>query len=336
MVLVHSSGIYAYSREHALAARRKNRAEITDQQLREIKLSDSKKFIDLQTSSGFDFISDGQFLWKDLARPFHGKGAEEDLEMVRRADTNTFTRRPNVSEISDIKNADLQKFLLNSTKNQQVALLGPYSYGQYANRGNGVAIEEVQAAYAKAAAQSLAALANNGVAHILISEPVLGEKKVSADAWLQESEALKTIKSSLKNVSITLGFYYYSAEPAWQNLLELPVDNIAVDLRPRDYFSPIPAAETLIDDFSFLFQSDTKKGIILGAVNGRNGGFTPNKGLETPEWIADVVKLANKQNDRLKFGITFSTDETILPRGLADAKLKNIGAAKKLLAAENL
>ncbi len=336
MVLVHSSGIYAYSREHALAARRKNRAEITDQQLREIKFSDSKKFIDLQAAAGFDFLSDGQFLWKDLGRPFHGKGAEEELEMVRRSDTNTFTRRPNVSKISDIQKVDLPKFLLNRVKNQQVAFLGPYSYGQYANRGNGISVEEVQTAYSKAVAQSLSALSNNGVSHILISEPVLGEKKVSADVWAQESEALKTIKSSLKNASITLGFYYYSAEPCWQNLLELPVDNIAVDLRPRDYFNPIPAAKTLVDNYSFLFQSDTKKGIILGTVNGRNGGFTPNKGLETPEWIADVVRFCHKKNDTLKLGITFSTDETILPRGLADAKLKNIGAAKKLLAAEEL
>ena len=172
VVIVHSTGIYAYSREHSLAARRKNRAEITEQQLREIKISDSKKFVELQTQSGFDFVSDGQFLWKDLARPFLGKGPEETLEMIRRSDTNTFTRRPNITSLEDIQKVDLSKFLLNHPKNQQIAVLGPYSYSQYARRGENVSIENVQIAYSEALGESLSQLTNNGLAHVLISEPV--------------------------------------------------------------------------------------------------------------------------------------------------------------------
>lgn len=336
MVIVHSTGIYAYSREHSLAARRKNRAEISDAQLHEIKISDSKKFVELQTQSGFDFVSDGQFLWKDLARPFLGKGPEETLEMVRRSDTNTFTRRPNITSLNDIHTVDLKNFLLNYLQKQQIAVLGPYSYSQYARRGENVSIEDVQSAYSEALGKSLSQLSNNGLSHVLISEPVLGEKKLSASEWVQEKEAVGKITSALKKVTTTLGFYYYSAKDSWPQLLELPVDNIAVDLRPRDYFNPIPPAKELVNSFSFLFGNDTEKGIILGCVNGRNGGFTPNKGLETPEWISDVVKLSHKQNPKLKFGITFSTDETILPRGLADVKLKNLGAAKKLLSKEGL
>jgi len=107
-------------------------------------------------------------------------------------------------------------------------------------------------------------------------------------------------------------------------------------MRSRDYFNPIPTANELIDSHSFLFQYDTDKRIVLGCVNGRNGGFTPGKGLETADWIAEVVRLAHKRNDKISFGITFSTHETIIPRGLADAKLKNMGAAKKILGTEGL
>ncbi|HIK00077.1 TPA: hypothetical protein H1016_00875 [archaeon] len=336
MAVLHHTGIYAYSREHALAARRKNRGEITAEELQKIRSSDSKKFLDEQISARCDYLSDGQFSWKDLARPFCYSENEENLEMVRRADTNTFARRPNITSLAGIGRVDLSKFLLHRVKNQQLAVLGPYSYGQLAKVATGISIEELQAAYAKALSQSLSSLANNGIAHVLISEPNLGEKDISVDIWEQEKENLKTITSSLENAKTTLGFFFYKANSAWQNLLELSVDNIAVDMRPRDYFNPTPAAKILVNSHSYLFESDTDKQIILGCVNGRNGGFTPNKGLESAEWIADVVRLANKQNNSLKFGITFSTDETILTRGLADAKLKNMGSAKKLLAEDGL
>ncbi len=336
MVILHHTGIYAYSREHALAARRKNRGEITAEQLYQIKVSDSKDFIDLQTEIKCDFVSDGQFLWKDLARPFCFSESEENLEMVRRADTNTFARRPNIASLDNIQKVNLSKFLLNRVKNQQISVLGPYSYARLTKIRDGISIEEVQEKYSAALAQSLAPSVNDGIAHVLISEPNIGEKKISADIWEEEKKNLETICSALKNVRTTFGYFFYQADSVWENLLELPVDNLIIDLRARDYFNPIPAANELIKSHSYLFQSDTDKQIIFGCVNGRNGGFTTNKGLETAEWIADIVRLAHKQNNSLKFGITFSTDETILPRGLADAKLKNMGAAKKILAREGL
>jgi len=326
------TGIYPYSRNHSLAARRFGRGGITKEDLMKIKQEDSQKFVDKQKELGLDYISDGQFLWMDYARPFsvaNLHGSEEELEMTRKSDTNTFIRRPKMG--TDVKPADLKDFMIPiETENRSVKIYGPYTFANL-SMINGASIRDLMSSYSKALAQSLIDVArSHSIKFVEITEPLLTEVIPSKDMIEHEKNCISIITNNL-STETHLSAPFNSMKNIWNDVLEFAVKGIIVDMRARDYFNIIPEAERIVNNHAFMFERDTDKTIVLGCVNGRNGGLTPEKGLETPEWIVNVVELIKNKKEFNSIGITFSTDEVIIPRSIADKKLENIAKAKQIL-----
>lgn len=328
-VISYVSGIYPYLRNHSLAARRLGRGTITKEELLQIIQADSQQFVAKQKELKLDYISDGQFLWKDYARPFSvsNKNVEEtNLEMIRRSDTNTFIRRPKVDNLDDFENINLAEFFPTSVENRILKFYGPYTFANLAITN--FKKEEVMTSLSQALGKKLPELIREkNIQFVEIVEPQLSENP-QQDLIEVEKTCLSTITNGL-DVMTNLSAPFNSVKNIWDKLLDFPVKALTVDMRARDYFNIIPEAEKIVQDHSFLFDHDIQKMLILGCVNGRNGGFTPNKGLETPEWISEVVNKVKEKVDT-DLGITFSTDEVILPRILADKKLESIAKAKLL------
>jgi len=332
--IAYVSGIYPYSRKHSLAARRFGRELITKEDLLKTKTEDSQLFIARQKDLGLDFISDGQFLWMDYARPFtlsNKKIEEEILEMVRKSDTNTFIRMPKIENLDDLMNTRLTDFMLPvETENRSIKVYGPYTFANYSTT-NGFSLEDIMNSYSKALAQELETITrNNNVRFMEIAEPLLTENVPGNDTMEQEKTCIAQITKNL-DIETNLSAPFNSMEPIWEKLLDFPVKGLTVDMRARDFFNVIPEPENIVDNHRFLFDHDIQKTLVLGCVNGRNGGFIPGKGLETPEWIAAVAGMIANKNNLGSIGITFSTDEVIVPRAIADKKLENIAKAKSML-----
>ncbi|MBU0530430.1 MAG: hypothetical protein ABIH52_03435 [Candidatus Aenigmatarchaeota archaeon] len=326
-ILAYVTGIYPYSRNHSLAARKWGRKAITREELFQIKEADSQRFVAKQTELGLDYISDGQFMWMDYARPFalsNKDVEEENLEMMRKSDTNTFIRRPKLDRLEDLANTDLSKFMMLDVEKRSLKVYGPYTFANLAVTKD--RLEDVMSSYSQALANSLKGVK---ASLIEIAEPMLTEKTPEKDVIEHLKSCIGTITNRL-DAETNLSAPFNPIRHVWKDLLEFPVKGITVDMRARDYFNIIPEAEKIVEDHIFMFGYDIQKTLVLGCVNGRNGGFTPDKGLETGEWIVDVVNLVRDKTET-QLGVTFSTDEVIVPRAVADKKLEAIARAKRLL-----
>ncbi|MFH1978628.1 MAG: hypothetical protein ABIJ92_04855 [Candidatus Aenigmatarchaeota archaeon] len=329
-IIAHVTGIYPYSRKHSLAARRFGRGSISKEDLLKIQVEDSRLFVSKQKELGLDFVSDGQFLWMDYARPFaltNNRIAEENLEMVRRSDTNTFIRRPKVDELNELKNIDLKNFMLPiEIENRSLKVYGPYTFSKLAVF-NGFSTEKIMEIHAEALAKTVNDL---NLSYLEIAEPALVEHLPTKDLLEQTKSCIETITKDLNGTETNLSLPFNSPQPIWENILDFPVKGLTVDMRSRDYFNIIPQAEEIVSNHNFIFDYDIQKKLVLGCVNGRNGGLTPGMGLETSEWIVQVVNLV-KDKTSTPLGITFSADEVLVPRKVADKKLESIAKAKQIL-----
>ncbi|HEX9708892.1 MAG TPA: hypothetical protein VGB42_02860 [Candidatus Thermoplasmatota archaeon] len=308
------TGIFPRSEELVEATRGLDRGRVTPAHCEAVRVEDTRKVIDLQRAAGFAFHTDGQLGWQDLFRPLvdRTRGLEAGA-LTRWFDNNTFYRRPVVRGDLVLKGGlgpGAFRTRLDESARWKVVLPGPYTFARAAE-GQGEA--GLRAGRVEAFGDLLRGAARwcaeRGARRFQFSEPWLVYGQPSRADLAAAEAAYETITKGLR--AETLVFPYFGdLKRVFPAILDFPVDAVGVDLTATDLDA--------LEEHAF------DKGLVLGAVDGRNSL------VETPQ---DIVSHAREALDRLDpdwVAVAPSCEMELLPRPVAEAKVRALGAAVAL------
>lgn len=246
----------------------------TKEKFTELVEKDSKEIISAQKD--FSFVSSGQLDWLDLLRPlaysFQGfekrnsSGEDSVGPVTRWYSTNTFYRKPTITEKISAKGNELIEFLPELEKGV-VFLLGPYSFARLVQNNFYEDSKEMVLDYAKAIAENTESLKKKGYKAIIFSEPSFGFDLLKND--FDESLLVNAFARTVKENGLTAGINFPLADAS--KFLDLIEDSFF------DFFG--------IDAFYSDFKNiKTKKDVLLGVVNGSRIG------IESAESIKKIVE----------------------------------------------
>jgi len=285
---------------------------------------DRAGFLALQASAGLDYRSAGWMSWADLFRPLIdacpglATGA-----LTRWFDTNTFFRAPVVVGPLELDRAAFAARLADDvgppgtdrapgTDRGRLGLLpGPYTFSQLAepDTDRDALLRRVAGELVRPAAEELR---NAGVTLLHLQEPALVARPVEADSWRHLNEALRLITDGL-GIRVVVHTYYGDAGPLLARLRELPVDAIGVDLTETDLDS---------------LRGPWPLGLLAGCLDGRSS--RPEAEAATVALARRILEIAQPPTLYLSSG----GDLELLPRAVAEQKVRVLGAATRRLREE--
>ena len=281
---------------------------------------DTLDLVRLEESFGFQDLTDGAFSWQDQIRPVVESlaGVTTGTRYSRWFDTNTFFKKPTVSERIGLAEFDAKKFirtdLLPKSKTWKVSLIGPYTFSELAENLHYNTQSDLISDFARAENEIIRGLKAAGVSRFQISEPCLVYRPYRENS--QSNNELDTALNGLSrtvegiDAPITIQTYFGDATTILPQLLKLPVDGIGFDLFETDY------AESKIE---------TKKRIVLGIVDSRESN------VEDPNWIAETATRAAKHIITDRIVLAPNSDLKFVPRYVGDAKARSLAEATRLV-----
>jgi len=279
---------------------------------------DRAGFLALQAEAGLDYRSAGWMTWADLFRPLiEACPGLATGPLTRWFDTNTFFRAPVVGGPLELDRAAFAARLADDlgpagTGGNQLGLLpGPYTFSRLAeaDADRDALIPRVARDLLRPAAEELRAA---GATLLHLQEPALVTRPVGRDSWRYLDQALRLITDGL-GVRVVVHAYYGDAGPYLSRMRELPVDAIGVDLTETDLDSvrgPWPV------------------GLLAGCLDGRSSRL---------EAATATVALARRILDIAQPPTLFLSscgDLELLPRAVAEQKVRVLGAATRRLREE--
>lgn len=296
-----------------LAINRRDRGEITNDDLARVQDEVTIEVIGEQIEAGLDIITDGQVRWDDDQTyiPRHMKGVEIG-GLQRYLDTNTYYRQPEiVGDIALAEAVTVRDYTFaaeNSSKPVKAIVPGPVTLAALSLDKHYNDREKLTMAFAGALRAEVEALAAAGAAHIQVNDPVVAIQKDSGPL------AAKALTAMLDGISAETGVYTwfsgaYGVLPA---LLDTPADVIGLDFVSGR------------DNWEALKEVNFTKKLGFGVVDGRNTR------LETENEIADAVKRVSEFVPQERLYVNPSCGLEYLPRETAFEKLKRMveGARK--------
>src|SRR3990172_9506360 len=168
-----------------VAINKRDRGEITDEELARIKDDVTIEVIGEQIEAGVDIVTDGQVRWDDdqtcIARRLKGI---EIGSLERYLDTNTYYRQPEItgpiSWQGPILVRDYQLARANSSKPVKAIVTGPYTLAALSLDKHYNSREKLTMALAEALRNEVQALAEAGAQHIQVNDPVILQSKDDA------------------------------------------------------------------------------------------------------------------------------------------------------------
>ncbi|MDV3293215.1 MAG: hypothetical protein LYZ70_02995 [Nitrososphaerales archaeon] len=317
-ILLSLVGIHPRSEKTIQATQDWERERIDSAALRSQFHGDVSELVELQRALSFDYVSDGQLTtkWQDLLTPITtlAKGVKKG-PLVRWFNTNTFYYVPiiegQISVESHLIAASVESDLLGDSPSR-VALVDPLTFVECSDDKYYRSREELIFAYCEnLLAPLLQELQKVGVKYAQFSAPSLAAKfrgeKWRADELSQVAEGLRR---ALKGTSFRTGYHTFfgDASPYISFLLDsVPTDDIGFDLTETDP-SQIP---------------QTSKGIIAGVADARSSFVEPPSQL--------VAKLDGLPGKTTRLTLAPSSDLRYVPRFVADAKLRSLAKARRVL-----
>jgi 5-methyltetrahydropteroyltriglutamate--homocysteine methyltransferase len=265
---------------------------------------DRAEFLALQREAGLTLLSSGFLSWADVFRPL--VAACPGLApgpLVRWFDNNTFVRTPVVCGPLEL---DLDLFAAEPT---EVGLLpGPYTFARMAT-GAGDPDTLMDALARDLLRPAADEFARRGARLVHLQEPWLAAHGIDEESWPALAAALRVIGDGL-GVRLVIHTYFGDAGPLLGRLSQLPVDAVGVDLTETD---------------ATALAGTWRTGLVIGCLDGRSS---------LVEDVDQTVALAAKIFDAARpplLLLSSGCDLDLLPRPLADRKIRVLGAATRQL-----
>ena len=289
------------------AINRRDRGEITGEELARIQDEVTLELIQEQAEAGVDVVTDGQVRWDDdqtyIMRALRGV---EIGGLQRYLDTNTYYRQPEIvgpiAWQEPVLARDFQFAREHSPKPVKAVLTGPYTLAALSLDKHYGSREKLSMALAEALRQEVEALAAAGAEHIQLNDPMIVHEKDDIRI------AAQAIVRVLDGVQAETGVYtwFAGAGGILPALLDLPVDVIGLDfVWGRDNWEAIRTV-----------RFDKKLG--FGIVDARNTR------METPEQVREAIRRIAEFIPAERLYVNPSCGLEYLPREVAFEKLKRM------------
>lgn len=318
-VTAYQHGIYPRSEPLVAATRDLDRGRTSPEAVEALRERDLQELVQVQREAGLDLICDGLLRWQDLFRPLvEACPGLRPGPLVRWFDNNTFFRAPEVvgelgiDVLPDALAAD------DGVPGPRVATLpSPYLFSRAAvvaagSAGGGAAVDrnqlmvELARGVLRPVAERLVAA---GHELVQLQEPWLAFHGIEDGDWKHLEEAVGAVAEGL-GATVVLHTFFGDAAPHAERLRDLPVDAVGFDF-----------AET---DLARL-GSGWSRGVLVGALNGRRSL------VESAEDVAALVRAVGDALEPPALYVSSASDLELLPRDLAERKVRLLGEAAALL-----
>jgi 5-methyltetrahydropteroyltriglutamate--homocysteine methyltransferase len=300
----YQHGLYPRSEALVTATRDVDRGRQPPRVVEARRDVDRAEFVALQREAGLSFLSSGFLSWADVFRPIveAGPGLATG-PLVRWFDNNTFVRAPVVCGPLEL---DLDLF---ATERTEVGLLpGPYTFSRMATGADDR--DALMAALARDLLRPAAEeLVRRGARLVHLQEPWLAARGIGEESWPALAAAVRVIGDGL-GARLVVHTYFGDAGPLVGRLNRLPADAVGVDLTETDIAA---LAETW------------RTGLLLGCLDGRSSLVE-----DVDQTVALATKILEAARPPLLL-LSSSCDLDLLPRPLAERKIRVLGAAARQL-----
>ncbi len=290
-----------------LAINRRDRGEITGEELAAVQDEVTAEVIQEQIEAGVDIVTDGQVGWDDdqtyVTRRMQGV---EIGGLQRYLDTNTYYRQPEI--VGEVRwqapalAADFTFAQAHSARPVKAILPGPYTLAALSLDKHYGSRQKLAMALAAELRHEVDALVQAGCQHIQVNDPLIVFNKEDIGLFVEANRRL------LQDVPVETGVYTWfgGAGSILPRLLDLPVGVIGLD------FVSGP------DNWTAIKGSRFEKKLGFGIVDGRNTR------LESPQQIADAVRRISEIVPPERLYVNPSCGLEYVPREVAFEKLRNM------------
>lgn len=259
----HSSyprvGEGAHAQRLRRAYARRETGQLTDEGFQDVVRDYVAEVIGEQEAAGLDLVTDGLVYWYDLiAHPASRLDGVQINGLVRFFDTNTYVRQPEiVGKVGGTfgLSADYAAARASAAKELKAVVTGPYTLARHSIIKSNGDLSALAQSYAEALGAELEALSRSGARYVQIEEPSL--LKFPEDAELVRNVLRKAVAAK-GDMTVSLATYFGDATSIYGELLEMPVDMLALDLQ---------YGTGLVD---VIVERGSDRPLALGAVDGRN------------------------------------------------------------------
>jgi|SRR5262245_14077820 len=293
-------GLYPRSEALVAATRDVDRGRQPPQVVQAQQEVDRAEIIALQRDAGLAFVSTGFLSWADLFRPLiEACAGLATGPLVRWFDNNTFVRTPVVRGP-----LELDPDLFEAEPTDVGLLPGPYTFSRMAAGADDR--EALMAALARGLLRPAAEeFVRRGAQLVHLQEPWLTAHGIDEESWSALATALRVIGEGL-GAQLVVHTYFGDAGPLVGRLRRLPVSAVGVDLTATDHAALAGPWQT---------------GLLLGCLDGRSSLME-----DVDLTVALAAKILEATRPPLLL-LSSSCDLDLLPRPLADRKVRVLGAA---------
>lgn len=311
-------GLYPRTDELVRAMRRMKQSKASEEEVIALAREESRGVVKVQEEAGMSVLIDGQLLWNDLFRPFVERleGIEAGA-LARWFDNNMFYRQPRI--VGEVRSSgpilDGYIFAQNLVgRNGKIVLPDPYTMARLSENRYYRRFDDLVLDIAEAMSAELGRLrGNKWLRMVQLSAPSIVAEKMDKDRIEVFSESVRKIRKAVSGVlSIHTFFYDFSRALPW--ILDAGADVLGLDL----------TASRLSEIGGY----DIETTLCLGIVDSRNSY------VERAEEIARTARLISEKLDLREVHISPTADLDFLPRRVADAKVKELGRARRILGGE--
>lgn len=295
------------------AINRRDRGEITSEELARIEDEVTIEVIREQAQAGLDIVTDGQIRWDDdQTYVMRALAGVEIGGLQRYLDTNTYYRQPEivgpVSWREPILVRDYRFAVERSEKPLKAILTGPYTLSVLSLDKHYGSREKLVMALAEELRSEIQALVDAGASFIQINDPVIVFHK---DDIALYRRAISRLLDAAR-AETALYTWFGSVNGVLPQLLELPVDVLGLDFVCGR------------DNWRALESTRFEKKLGFGIADARNTR------LESPQQISEAVRRVSEFVPAERLYVNPSCGLEYLPREVAFEKLKNMVEGARL------
>jgi 5-methyltetrahydropteroyltriglutamate--homocysteine methyltransferase len=289
------------------ALNRRDRGEITNEELARIADEVTIEVIEEQIEAGVDIVTDGQVRWDDdQTHIMRALGGTEIGGLQRYLDTNTYYREAEIIGAITWREPILVRDFAFAAEHSQrpvkAIITGPYTLAALSQDKHYGSREKLVMALTEGLRQEVQALVASGATLIQINDPVIVFNKDDIGLFC---EAISRI---VEGVDAEIGVYTWfgSVTGILPQLLELPVATLGLDfVWGRENWDALKSVRY-------------EKKLGFGIIDARNTR------LESPEQISDAVKRVSELVPSERLLVNPSCGLEYLPREIAFEKLKTM------------
>ncbi|MEN3045850.1 MAG: hypothetical protein ABDH49_02515 [Candidatus Hydrothermales bacterium] len=295
-------GIYPRSEKLVEASRDFDRKRIGERKLKEIIAEDIKELIKIQQK--WDYITNGQFYFQDLLRPFAELSTSVEVNGLKRFyETNFFIRKLNFKKFEFIKNKKFfEHYLLcdNLFKREDNLVFTFPFIVFFSEFSENISLSKIGELLLKVI-EELNSWKNK---IIIFYEPTIGYRSLKEEEKEISLWFCKKLKE-FKNLKFFIHTFFFDVKSELEFLFSLDFDGYGFDFYSN-------SSEHILKEFP------QNKTILLGLIN------TDSTLIEKREIVVEFFEKTLKFIKNKNIYICPSGPPELLPREVMDQKIKNL------------